>query len=132
LERWCNWQSIKGQHMNNYRNFVARLPRHAADSSNPIRVEVRRCGPSQASCAALLVDFSRQGARLQLKDAFEVGERLLIQIEAGPDFVYRQEATIRWRTDDSPSAVLYGCSFDSPVEWEVLGELLMRGVLSTD
>jgi hypothetical protein len=118
--------------LNDHRNFVARPPRHVA-SAEGTRVEVRRCDATeQPGYAAMLVDFSRQGARLRLADAFQIGDRLLIQIEARPDFVYRQEATVCWRSCESPPHVTYGCGFESPVKWEVLGELLLRGILLTD
>jgi len=118
-----------------HRNFIPRPPRHNAALATGIRIEVRRYDAvDEPVYEAELVDFSRQGIRLRLAAEFEAGELLLIRIVATePDFLFQHRATIHWRsTDESSSDFLYGCGFEAQVEWEVLGELLLRGVLSME
>ena len=113
--------------------YVARLPRHEVTSAERARLRVRRIPDSAGEpVTAVLVDFSRQGLRLRSVERFAIGERLAIQVSAGEDFTWPNEVTIRWRREEQAPESIYGGVFDEPVEWEVLGELLLRGVLSMD
>ena len=85
------------------------------------------------SIDANLVNLSAMGIRFQAAMPLEVGEPVTIRLsgEASQPLV-TCSGTVRWVRPDDHGGWLAGCLFDQRVEWEVLGELFLAGVLTTD
>ena len=114
--------------------YTARRPRYQAREASPARLEVRRLAGKQPSLiAAELVDFSRSGFRLRLAAPVEVKENLSIELHVEQSqSPWQFPATVRWQRAEGSQSWLVGCQAQSEVDWETLGELFLRGILSTD
>ncbi len=112
--------------------FVARPPRHAAYDREHVVLTVHyEQDGARRELPGTLRDFSRGGVRLSCDGALATGIFVDLDLKIGDDFHQRTRAVVRWRFE-TPEAVLYGCEFLEEAPWEMLGELLLRGILALD
>lgn len=117
---------------NDFWNYSARNPRHQADTARTVEVIVGGSGSDNPSHQALLVDFSRQGAQLQMREQVPQGHAMVLrlsELDCGLDMVF--PGHVRWCRPDG-EGWLVGCLFDREVPLENLGELFLNEVLSKD
>ena len=110
--------------------FAPRMPRHDAVDSRPPPVEVR-CVYRGRSHLAQLLNFSRSGLQLRVPLELSVDQKITLKITDSEELDLSLSATVRWCSGQEPAAWNIGCQFDDAVDWESLGELFLRGVLST-
>ena len=111
-------------------DFEPRRPRHQA-STAATTVLVRRMGGSQRDWVeAELGDIARNGVRLLGPPPMEVDDRIEISIPFDDARLNKcLAASVRWcRTDEGQ--VEMACELDVPLDWELIGELILRGALS--
>lgn len=112
-------------------NYEPRRPRHPASPDTTI-VLVRAAGSTDFKWeAARLGDIARNGVRLVNGPALEVGAAVELR------FVLEQEqlsdpitARVRWQRREVQSEL--ACEFDRPLEWELMGELILSGAVTAE
>ena len=120
--------------MSDPRHFVIRVPRHTAPDSGECRVWLEYVsGEFGEPCEARLVDFSRRGARFELNGSVVPDESLLVRIQADAHSLdVSLPAVVRWQRAEGGGNWALGCLFEQEVPYEVVGELFLSGILSTD
>lgn len=116
------------------RQFVVRRPRHTAvdDSESRIWLETVADTP-EVRHDLQLVDFSRKGAKLTLNLPVAPDSDVILHIEATSQGVDLQlPGKVRWQRIEGPGSWVLGCMFEQEVPYEVIGEMFLSGVLSTD
>jgi hypothetical protein len=113
------------------RQFVVRLPRHEATTTDScqVRVELPEREPV-AIHAAELVDLSRHGAQVRLQHALKPGEPVVIRIrDESAKLDVTLTGTVRWHRTVGDADWASGCVFDKEIGYEVMGELFLSGIL---
>jgi hypothetical protein len=110
---------------------VPRRPRYGVNCADGLKAQVERSHGEPVPVQ--LEDLSRMGFQVQGPVSLTIGEaiRLQLQIE-GQDLAMTLPATVQWQRSTDDDAWLAGCLCDGPVDWESLGELFRRGILSHD
>jgi len=120
--------------MTNSTHSVTRNPRYRiVDPTNTwVNVE-RTTNRVPPALPALLVDFSRQGARLRAAVPLEAGEPVTLSFSPARgalDLVLH--ATVQWQRPAGNDTTAVGCRFVREVDWEAMGELFLCGILARD
>ena len=116
--------------MSDTNNFVVRRPRYKVIEGNTSRVWLEN---ADSSFDARLVDFSRMGSQVELGVPLAVGEvfQLRIRVEASSlDIIL--PAVLRWQRPVGDGTWATGCEFQEEVAYEVVVELFLGGLLSTE
>ena len=80
---------------------------------------------------AELVDMSRHGLQVRLTGPLEVSEPVVVRIQdSGATMDVALQAKVRWQRPHGQNRWAVGCAFDEAVNYEVLGELFLRGFLN--
>jgi hypothetical protein len=80
-----------------------------------------------------LLDLSRNGFQVKVPVPLNTQSPLNLRFRMeGSQMDLMLPGTIRWQRPASDGTWLAGCQTDRPIDWETLGELFLRGVLSTD
>jgi hypothetical protein len=115
------------------RKYAARPPRHCVVDSAAHSVQIAVAGSATSdTCSARLLNFSRQGLRLRCAANLQIGDPVRVQLSDSDGFQHAISGVVKWRGDEADGEQTYGCLFDEEVEWEILGELLLRGVLTSE
>ncbi|MCA9179260.1 MAG: PilZ domain-containing protein [Planctomycetales bacterium] len=111
-------------------NYEPRRPRHSA-TERVTRVQVRARGATEWR-EAQLADLSRHGVRLIHAPKFSVDDQIELHFPFDETWLDKIiPATVRWNSDDACGDVTLACHCDVPVDWELLGELILLGALDT-
>jgi hypothetical protein len=79
---------------------------------------------------AKLIDLSRHGMQVQLAAPVVTGERVVLRIHDASDGLdVALAGLVRWQRAAGTGAWNAGSIFDDMVDYEVLGELFLRGIL---
>lgn len=116
----------------NRKNYDRQKPRHYVAGGETAVVEVRRyAGRSPDVLAARLLDFSRQGAKLELPTSLVLAETVMLRLcPAQKQMEWEFPANVLWQRAVESGAWLVGCRFSVEVSFETLGELFLNGILS--
>ncbi len=113
--------------------YVPRRPRHQPPEGAELDIRVRRSAGTPRSANARLLDFSRDGFRLQVAAPLVVNESVEVRIEdRHSSFTLTMDATVRWQRAKSGDSWLVGFRFDQQADWETMGELFLSDILATD
>ena len=111
--------------------FILRDPRYVRAEGLSVTVELLRSSdPAAKPVSAGLVDFSRNGIKVLSDVELAMGEEITAVVrDAGANIELKVLATVQWqrRTDNDKYSI--GCQFVDAVDWEVLGDLFLSGVL---
>ncbi len=117
----------------NLSQYVARNTRHYPSDGAELAIEVRRSAGTPRSVDAQLLDFSRDGFRLQLPSPLVVNESVEVQMrDLNSTFDVTMEATVKWQRTENGDAWLVGLRFEEQADWETMGELFLNGILTMD
>lgn len=119
--------------MGSIRNsFDRQKPRHYVVGGESAVVELRRyAGRTPDVLTARLLDFSRQGAKLELPTSLVLAEPVVLRLRpAQKQMEWEFPANILWQRAVESGAWLVGCRFSAEVSFETLGELFLNGILS--
>jgi len=111
--------------------FFARRPRHEpgpAQSRTAFLVEGAEWQEAQ------LLDVSRAGIKLGWTHDLAKGTALKVVVQgADGKYLLEQSCSVRWCKCDGDETHPWhlGVEFPEPLEWEILGELFLHGVLKT-
>jgi hypothetical protein len=111
--------------------FVLRDPRYIIAEGNEVPVEVRRIDGRQPQVVrGTLADFSRKGMQLRSDTSLEIGEVVSATLHDGKlSFQIELEGTVQWQRQSADGDYAIGLKFAEDVNWEVLGELFLSGIL---
>jgi hypothetical protein len=113
-------------------SFVVRRPRHVAtnDSRNRFWIEDLT---SSLKHDVQLVDFSRNGAKLELATPITPDSAVNLCLQsADKKLSVSLPGHVRWQRRLAEGHWLLGCLFENEVSYEVIGELFLSGVLEMD
>ena len=104
---------------------LIRRPRHDAKQDTSCRtwIELPERDPP-AECNARLVNLSRNGLQIAIREPLALSEPVVVHIEGEAERLkVALPATVRWQQlgDDGTWAI--GCAVTEPVGYEVMGEL---------
>lgn len=115
--------------------FIAREPRHNANSGAHLDVEVD-CpnDPESGRLPAELLDLSRNGVKLCVALPINVGELVHIHLRhPGSGLTVSVPTTVRWRRSaDDDNGWFLGCRHTVEIPMETLGELFLNEILVID
>ena len=116
-------------------DFVARKPRHVAEVDEKLLVKVRELFSDPASqghamASGHISDLSRDGAQLFVQSPLPKDAALILQLWHENELLAELTAKLHWTTRDSANQWRCGISFDKPLSHELLGELLLRELLT--
>ena len=114
--------------------FFARPPRHEIIAAESISIQVHAV-PDGSVVVAEIINLSRQGVQLLVPTDFPSGQSIeLVFTEEMVGANVTQSAVVCWCRQDKTRPEMYdvGCKFGQAIEWEAMGELFLRGILSTD
>ena len=113
--------------MNKYWNFEPRRPRHqATDQETSIHV---RLASDVDWHTATLVDISRNGIRLRHVPLCSQDDTVSLRIPLDGQRNSRTfSAMVRW-CEEIDGARELACQCHEPMDWEVIGELILSGAL---
>ncbi|GIW94762.1 MAG: hypothetical protein KatS3mg110_2803 [Pirellulaceae bacterium] len=124
--------------MNTVLDYKPRLPRYAAQATSGLVFELYRWEPGAGSSqqrqqirGARLLEVSRGGVRFEIDRELHEGTDVEVTLAMGGAYQYTQQAVIRWCAA-SGETFHCGAAFRELLPWEVLGELILRGHVSTD
>jgi len=115
-------------------SFRPRRPRHQATDATGHCLQLER-GPGKTprSIDAKLLNLSSAGAGFRVTVLLEVGEAITFHLRREPSqLLLTRSGTVRWASRDEQGDWTVGCLFDRRVDWETLGELFLKGILSTN
>ena len=123
-----------GPTMTDPRHFVIRRPRHAAHDNDKSRVWLEYSSSEFGELPeAQLVDFSRKGAKFALSGRVVPDESILVRIQDDANSLdITLPAVVRWQRAEGNGEWALGCLFEQEVPYEIVDELFLSGVLSTD
>ncbi len=109
--------------------FMPRAPRHEVNEESKFKIEVERTRDgSRIPC--VLCNVSRNGCQTQAEEALDEGEAVRIHIRLEQiGFETPIDAVVRWVGEQSSSGVTLGFRFAEPAPLEVIGELILLGVI---
>ena len=114
--------------------YIVRQPRHTAADASSSRIwieELEQENPQQRD--VVLLDFSRKGAKLELTSPITPGGQVLLHVQDdAANLNVRLKGTVRWQRRQAEGCWLLGCQFEQLVEYEVIGELFISGILATE
>jgi len=113
---------------------IVRDPRHRAKDITKAWAEVlRRGGRLPKRLPAMLIDLSRKGIQLRVAMLLERGERITVRLLHLPlEEEYALDATVQWMRLADGNTYAVGCQFDDEIDFEILGELFLDGLLDTE
>jgi len=113
--------------------LAPRSPRYQLSDRAELDMRVRRSVGESRSDNARLLDFSRDGLRLQMAAPLVVNESVELRIEdLNSPFSLTMGATVQWQRPGSNDTWLIGFRFDRQSDWEILGELFLSNILAMD
>ena len=109
--------------------FVPRNPRHQVNEEVPFQVRIEREHEPSNPLNGQLLDFSRQGFRIQTADLLSMDERVTLCVDlADVQQFFRLKGAVRWLNREGETLIA-GFHFDEQAPLELLGELVLHGVL---
>lgn len=119
--------------MSDPRYLVIRRPRHSARSDDQSQVWLECSSEPCQRREAQLVDFSRMGAKFEVTAPLALDESFRVRIQQAAHAVdITLPAVVRWQRIEGDHGWMMGCLFEQEVPYEVVGELFLSGLLSTD
>ena len=114
-------------------NRVVRKPRHGATDAGHLRAEIERGQPHEAEVSAVrIVDFSRAGCRLRSSESLLDGEPIVLRLhDEASGLLLEVIGLARW-SKEVEGGYESGCEFNTPIDYEQLGELFLSGFLSLE
>jgi hypothetical protein len=112
--------------------FIIRRPRHDAVQDSLCHVWVERIARDpKARQDVALVDVSRLGLQVKLTDSLEPDEPLVVHIQhSQAKLDVALAGRVRWQRQCHDGHWAVGCVFDQAIDYEVMGELFLCGILS--
>jgi hypothetical protein len=110
---------------------MLRRPRHEALDIEGCRIWLELAGREPvASYEVRLVDLSRHGMQVRIAAPVATGEDVILHIcDTNDRLDLALPGTARWQRASGEGVYSVGCLFDELVDYEVLGELFLRGIL---
>ena len=110
--------------------FILRDPRYLTADGQQTVVQLLPDGDGTDSILTELVDFSRKGMQVLSDVELQVGDQVMaILRDAASGLDLRLSATVQWQRSADNSKFAIGFQFADEVNWEVLGELFLSGIL---
>lgn len=114
-------------------SFSPRGPRHEVAEDTGFRIGVTSTGePEAIDC--LLIDLSRNGCKAWSSKPLELGRKVEVRLPLEQiGFDSALTATVRWAepAPNSDKGFMIGFLFDEPAPLEVIGELILLGVIDS-
>lgn len=111
-------------------SLVRRDPRYRIKDNAELKVTIERRDGSSCSINAELLDLSVRGAKFKAKEAVAVEDVVCLKIEIDrPKRIIAVSGRIRWVTPIAGDDWWLGCVFDVPIEFSILHELAVSGIL---
>jgi len=116
-----------------YWQNIPRRPRYAVNDAGPIEVHIERLDREPRAIVGQLADFSRQGAQVYVRTPMMKEENIILHLENNSTGVnLNRRALVRWIRQVDEDTWAFGCQFAEDVPFELLGELFLNRVLTTD
>jgi hypothetical protein len=114
-------------------DYAIRRPRHTAAEGAPGHVWLKALSePAIEPQQVQLIDFSRRGAKIELRTAIPPNCEVVLHIvHEALGLSIEIPGRVRWQRIDEFGRRHVGCHFDELVPYEVIGEMFLSGVLST-
>ncbi|NIL96313.1 MAG: hypothetical protein GTO26_02960 [Planctomycetales bacterium] len=112
-------------------DYFLRDPRYLIEDGQQTLVETGRDGDAGESVwPSLLVDFSRKGMQILSPRPLQIGEKISGVLRATDgQLEVKLYGTVQWQRGAEGQQFAIGCQFDEEVDWEVMGELFLSGIL---
>ncbi len=112
------------------RSLVRRDPRYKIKEDAELTVSIERRDGSSCLVHADLLDLSVRGAKFKSKESIAVEDVVCVKIEINrPKRIIAVSGRIRWVTPIAGDDWWLGCAFDVPIEYSILHELAVSGIL---
>lgn len=112
------------------RSLVRRDPRYKIKDDAELNVTIERRDGSSCLVHADLLDLSVRGAKFKTKESIAVEDVVCVKIEVNrPKRIIAVSGRIRWVTPITGDDWWLGCAFDVPIEYAILHELAVSGIL---
>ena len=112
------------------RSLVRRDPRYKIKDDAELTVSIERRDGSSCMVHADLLDLSVRGAKFKAKESIAVEDVVCVKMEVNrPKRIIAVSGRIRWVTPISGDDWWLGCAFDVPIEYSILHELAVSGIL---
>jgi len=120
--------------LTDFLQFVARPPRFQSSGTSRLSVEIQRLSnDDDESFPAELLDFSRHGLKLHVSTPLMDGETVTIRFcDNESDFELTQAVTIKWQHECEDGTWDVGGIFFEGIGWEILGEMFLHELLTTE
>jgi hypothetical protein len=111
--------------------YILRDPRYLIAEGQQTFVELRRDDdPAAPPLSSLLVDFSRKGMQILADVSFEIGEKITVFLrEPSAKLEVQLSGIVQWQRSMDDQKFAIGCQFAEDVNWEIMGELFLSGIL---
>lgn len=112
------------------RSLVRRDHRYKIKDDAKLTVTIERRDGSSCSVQADLLDISVRGAKFKAQESISVEDVVCVKIEINrPKRIIAVSGRIRWVTPIAGDDWWLGCAFDVPIEYSILDELAVSGIL---
>ena len=112
------------------RSLVRRDPRYKIKDDAELTVTIERRDGSSCLVHADLLDLSVRGAKFKTKESIAVEDVVCVKMEINrPKRIIAVSGRVRWVTPITGVDWWLGCAFDVPIEYSILHELAVSGIL---
>jgi hypothetical protein len=116
-----------------YLQYALRNPRYSS-AAPKVRVEVEQTVDGLTGLVqAELQNLSRHGYHVKTPVSLNAQQRVNLHLRIEDSTIdLTLPGTVQWQRPAGDGTWLAGCQADYAIDWEMLGELFLSGVLSTD